>query len=372
MGGRGRRRGEHAGPAPGTGCPRHIRRRAPARLLVGRPPARPDGGTCCGSSPRPPGSPRRRPRQPSWSRPRPVGPCPCRRRCTAPASGHGRVNSAGTNLLGAVGGRPVACDDHPMAVDTARARDRAMPRPTTSATSSDGSATTSARRSFASRARTSWTSWSRSAAPPRTCRAPVTPGDLRTHLGSLDLPTGIRLARAFSSYFHLANLAEQVHRVGARAPLGAPGLPFVPRLPGGSELDPGVRRAGSRRSTCGRCSPPIRPRRPGGRSPTSAARSPTSSPTAPTRGPPTPTVARIDRHVGEAIDLLWQTDELRSQRPTPIDEAGAVLAVLDDLAANVVRTLLEDVRRRACAPAGVEPDPTAASDSVRHLGRRRP
>ena len=134
------------------------------------------------------------------------------------------------------------------------------------------------------------------------------------------------------------------------------GLPFVPKRLVDGEGGPSIRTSSptwSPRSMSASCSPPIRPRPPAGRSPTSDARSPSSCRI--DRTTPAPPIAdrrRIDRHVSEAIDLLWQTDELRLENdPRPSTRPAAVLAVLDDLASNVMGTLLEDVRHAAWPPA---------------------
>jgi phosphoenolpyruvate carboxylase len=67
---------------------------------------------------------------------------------------------------------------------------------------------------------------------------------------------------------------------------------------------------------------------------------------------------RIDRHVAEAIELLWQTDELRPHRPTPVDEAASLLDTLDELLEHVVPGVLEDFTM-ALQQVGVDLQPTA-------------
>ncbi|MBX3315027.1 MAG: phosphoenolpyruvate carboxylase [Actinobacteria bacterium] len=174
-------------------------------------------------------------------------------------------------------------------------------------------------------------------------------------LAPLDARDAIRLVRAFSSYFHLANLAEQVHRDTGRVPLGPPGLPFVPP-PVSAPVADDERRAAI-------AALDVRPVF-------------TAHPTEATRRTVTykrrqiadllvdradPRIReidrdRIDRHVAEAIEVLWQTDELRVRRPTPLDEANTVLDVLDSLV-PVVAGLLEDFADRL-RTAGDDPSPT--------------
>jgi len=179
--------------------------------------------------------------------------------------------------------------------------------------------------------------------------------DLRDRLAALDLPTAIRLARAFSSYFHLANLAEQVHREGAPVAAGPPGLPFVP--PPITSAPTAEERAAALATLDVRPVFTAHPTEASRRSVTYKRRQIADLLAA--RADPRATDddrRRIDRQVAEVIELLWQTDELRLRRPTPVDEAGAVLDVLEEMV-EVVGPLLEAFAERI-ARGGQEAPPT--------------
>src|SRR5215216_2721195 len=162
-------------------------------------------------------------------------------------------------------------------------------------------------------------------------------------LAEVDPGAAIRLVRAFTSYFHLANIAEQVHRgrelAAIRARRGTWLSQAVDRV---AEAGLGT---GELRAEVGRLA--VRPVF-------------TAHPTEAARRTVLAKIRRIaelldERHraadplaerrartrLEEVIDLLWQTDELRVARPDVVDEARNVVYYFDELHRDAVPHVLE-------------------------------
>ncbi|MCQ0023064.1 phosphoenolpyruvate carboxylase [Streptomyces somaliensis DSM 40738] len=159
-------------------------------------------------------------------------------------------------------------------------------------------------------------------------------------LGDTDLATAARLVRAFSVYFHLANVAEQVHRGremrARRATEGGLLARTADMLKDG---DPEHVRETVRNLN-------VRPVFTA--HPTEAARRSVLNKlrriAALLDEPATAADRRRhDLRIAENIDLVWQTDELRVVRPEPADEARNALYYLDELHAGAVGDVLEDL-----------------------------
>lgn len=182
--------------------------------------------------------------------------------------------------------------------------------------------------------------------------------ELDGFLGSLDLATTTQLVRAFTSYFYLANVVEQVHRVedlaGAEQTLtmaatvdrilaAAPDRGLVAEVVERLELRPVFTAH-----------------------PTEAARRTVLTKLAALaelldeRLDPRATerqLERIDRRVAEVIDGIWQTDELRLEQPLPIDEARSAIYYFDLLFRQVIPNLADEVDRQL-SRLGVPTSPT--------------
>ncbi len=157
-------------------------------------------------------------------------------------------------------------------------------------------------------------------------------------LRAVDLPTAVLLVRAFSAYFHLANTTEQTHR--ARALAGQ-------RRDNGGWLHQAVTRMLEQQVPAAEIADAVD--RLGVRPvftahPTEASRRSTLSKlrtVAELLGDPD--VARANRRLAAVVDLLWQTDELRLERPEPADEARNAVYYLDELFAGPVPDVLEEL-----------------------------
>ena len=180
-------------------------------------------------------------------------------------------------------------------------------------------------------------------------RGPGDAGELHSLLSRIDNATATVLARAFATYFQLANITEQLHRwreLSARPESPLEGT--VRRVR--AAVEDGTIDTGLLRDVVAR----IQLRPVFTAHPTEASRRSVldllrkiaeliDDDEDPRRR--ASDALRTQRRLAELIDVLWQTDELRIERPRPTDEARAAIYYLRTLASQVVPDLLEDLDR---------------------------
>jgi phosphoenolpyruvate carboxylase len=174
--------------------------------------------------------------------------------------------------------------------------------------------------------------------------------EITSLLATLDIGTAVQLARTFSTYFQLANVAEQLHRAreqrahvgGRRGPLRAV-LDRLVRDVNRAEVQAVLARMQLR---------PVL----------------TAHPTEASRASVQGILRRVadvldqdlseeqlHRRLAPLVDLLWQTDEVRPGKPTVLDEARAVVYYLEQLGTHAVPELLEDFEDELARVAFVLP-----------------
>ena len=164
-------------------------------------------------------------------------------------------------------------------------------------------------------------------------------------LKSVSTVDAVKLVRAFNVYFNLANVAEQVHRSRIlseeRHAKGSWISRAVDRIIAASDGGKNFTESDLRNWLARFEVRPVFTAHP-----TEAARRSVLSKLG--------TIADLlderesesrERRLAEAVDLLWQTDELRLGRPEPLDEAINALYYLDDLLRYTMPEVLDDFAR---------------------------
>ena len=158
----------------------------------------------------------------------------------------------------------------------------------------------------------------------------------------------VALVRAFSTYFHLANIAEQVHRSRLIAASRRDGKSWLAQtvdkiIEAQKNPAPGHEFT---QEDIQKWVVELQVRPVFTAHPTEAARRSILGKLAEiSKLLDLPIGATQNERLAESVDLLWQTDELRLDRPEPLDEAMNALYYLDDLAKQTVPEVLNDFAR---------------------------
>jgi phosphoenolpyruvate carboxylase len=166
-------------------------------------------------------------------------------------------------------------------------------------------------------------------------------------LSTLSIEQSVQLVRAFSTYFNLANVAEQVHRARVLADARAQGGSWMARAVDKIAAAQSAKVPGHEFSTDDviRWVSELMVRPVFTAHPTEAARRSVLNKlgrVAKLLDQPSTPAQR--NNLAETIDVLWQTDELRVGRPEPLDEAMNALYYLDDLFRLTIPEVLSDFK----------------------------